>query len=108
MASYLDAKAHGGQWLLRIEDIDMPRVAPGADRIIMQQLLALGMQWDAEPLWQSKRLLRYQHVFEQLLAQDRIYGCACTRQQLPPDGRYPGTCRALRLPAHQARSWRFR
>src|SRR5690606_25896202 len=55
MASYLDARAQGGKWLLRIEDIDTPRVAKGADQIIMNQLRALGMHWDDEPVWQSQR-----------------------------------------------------
>ncbi len=108
MASYLDARIHDGQWLLRIEDIDTPRVVEGADRVIMQQLLALGMQWDDEPVWQSRRLPLYRQAFERLLASGLAYGCACTRQQLPPEGPYPGTCSRLRLTASQARSWRFR
>lgn len=108
MASYLDAKVHNGDWLLRIEDIDAPRVVLGVDRYIMQQLLALGMQWDEKPVWQSKRLALYQQAFDALLAQDLVYGCSCTRQQLPPEGAYPGTCKHRRLTAAQARSWRFR
>src|SRR5690606_41198164 len=64
MASWLDAKAHQGQWLLRIEDIDAPRTVPGADQIIMQQLQALHMHWDEPPIWQQQRLQRYQDVFE--------------------------------------------
>lgn len=108
MASYLDARAHQGQWLLRIEDIDAPRVAPGADEIIMQQLLALGMHWDEPPVWQSRRLALYQADFERLLAQDLVYGCACTRAMLAGGGPYPGTCRQG-LPAGQAaRAWRLR
>src|SRR5690554_8037733 len=55
MASFLDARVHQGQWLLRIEDIDTPRVVPGADRVIMNQLTKLGMQWDDEVVWQSQR-----------------------------------------------------
>lgn len=107
MASYLDAKAHNGQWLLRIEDIDTPRVVPGADRVIMGQLQALGMHWDGEPLWQSQRLPAYQAAFETLRAQGRVFGCGCTRQQVGK-GPYPGTCRNGIPVGGQVRAWRFR
>lgn len=107
MASFLDAKAHGGQWLLRIEDIDTPRVVPGADRTIMGQLQALGMQWDGEPVWQSRRLKLYQRAFDTLDAQSLVYGCACTRQELAI-GAYPGTCRNGLPEGRQARAWRFK
>jgi glutamyl-Q tRNA(Asp) synthetase len=108
MASFLDARAHHGQWLLRIEDVDLPRSVPDADRVIAQQLLALGMQWDGEPVWQSRRLNLYQSAFDTLLARGLVYGCACTRQELPVDGPYPGTCRSGLPPGRAARSWRFR
>lgn len=108
MASYLDARAHHGEWLLRIEDIDTPRVMPGADRYIMQQLRALGMHWDGTPVWQSERLALYQQAFDALAANDRVYGCACTRQELPPEGAYPGTCRHGLPPGKRTRAWRFR
>jgi glutamyl-Q tRNA(Asp) synthetase len=108
MASFLDARAHRGEWLLRIEDIDTPRVVPGADRIIMQQLNALGMQWDAPPIWQSQRLPLYRSAFDALAARDLVYGCACTRQELPPEGAYPGTCRNGLPAGRSARAWRLR
>jgi len=108
MASFLDARAHHGQWLLRVEDVDLPRSVPDADRVIAQQLLALGMQWDGEPVWQSRRLNLYQSAFDTLLARGLVYGCACTRQELPADGPYPGTCRQGLAPGRKARSWRFR
>ncbi len=108
MASYLDARARHGEWLLRIEDIDTPRVVPGADRYIMQQLQALGMRWDGEPVWQSQRLPLYQQAFDALAAHDRVYGCACTRQELPPEGPYPGTCRHGLPAGRRTRAWRFR
>ena len=107
MASYLDARAHVGRWLLRIEDIDTPRTVRGADRSIMGQLEALGMRWDEPPTWQSQRLSHYQATFERLHEQGMVYGCACTRQQLPP-GPYPGTCSRGLAPQQQARAWRFR
>ena len=106
MASFLDARAHGGQWLLRIEDIDTPRVTKGADALIMQQLQALGMHWDEEPVWQSTRLPLYQAAFERLKAEGRVYGCACTRRVLT-GGPYPGTCRHGLLAGQTARAWRF-
>ncbi|MEO9122076.1 MAG: glutamate--tRNA ligase family protein, partial [Burkholderiaceae bacterium] len=56
VASCADARAHQGRWLLRIEDIDQPRVLAGADKFIMAQLQSLGMQWDGAPVWQSARL----------------------------------------------------
>lgn len=107
MASYLDARAHRGQWLLRIEDIDTPRVVAGADTIIKQQLQALGMQWDAPPEWQSQRLSLYQSAFEQLQAHGHVYGCACTRRMLV-GGPYPGTCRSGLEPGQSPRAWRLR
>lgn len=107
MASYLDALAHRGRWLLRIEDIDTPRVVPGADRIIMQQLQALGMHWHEEPTWQSQRLALYQTAFERLVETNQVYPCACTRQELSMSGTYPGTCRRSLPPGRKARSWRF-
>lgn len=107
MASYLDARAHAGRWLLRIEDIDTPRTVPGADRVIMGQLEAMGMHWDAPPVWQSHRLNRYQAIFDQLHGQGLVYGCACTRRQLG-QGPYPGTCRGGLAPGQRPRAWRLR
>ncbi|MFA5663046.1 tRNA glutamyl-Q(34) synthetase GluQRS [Castellaniella sp.] len=92
LASHLDARAHGGRWLLRIEDIDEPRTVPGADRTIMQQLQALGLHWDAPPVWQSQRHPLYAHAFAQLQQARQVYPCHCHRKDLPP-GPYPGTCR---------------
>ena len=107
MASYLDARACRGRWLLRIEDIDTPRVVPGADRVIRQQLQALGMHWDGEPVWQSQRLAAYQQAFGQLQAQGHVFGCACTRAQVGK-GPYPGTCRHGLPDGATVRAWRFR
>ncbi|NYT45726.1 tRNA glutamyl-Q(34) synthetase GluQRS [Alcaligenaceae bacterium] len=108
MASFLDARVHQGQWLLRIEDIDTPRVVPGADRVIMNQLTKLGMHWDEQVVWQSQRLTLYQAAFVSLADRDLVYGCACTRQELPADGPYPGTCSAGLPQERRARAWRFR
>ncbi|HBT31784.1 MAG TPA: tRNA glutamyl-Q(34) synthetase GluQRS [Pusillimonas sp.] len=107
MAGYLDARARNGRWLLRIEDIDTPRVVRDADRIIMGQLEKLGMQWDDTPVWQSHRLADYETAFQRLLQQKLIYPCGCTRQEAGK-GPYPGTCRNGLAPGRQARAWRFR
>jgi len=90
MASFLDARAHHGRWLLRIEDIDTPRVVPGADLIILSQLQQLGMRWDGDIIWQSQRLARYADIFAQLEKQGQIYGCACTRQEIASNACRPG------------------
>ena len=107
MASYLDARARHGRWLVRIEDIDTPRVVAGADRVILQQLNALGMHWDDEPLWQSQRLSAYAQAFGQLRLQGDVFGCRCTRAQTGK-GPYPGTCRHANIPEADIRAWRFR
>jgi glutamyl-Q tRNA(Asp) synthetase len=99
VASYLQARANDGTWLLRIEDIDPPREPAGAKAQILTCLHAHGFEF-AEPVYQSKRLDRYAHITASLLAAGLAYPCVCTRQQIratAPRGRngpiYPGTCR---------------
>lgn len=119
LASWLDARAHGGQWLVRIEDIDTPRCVPGADTLMLQQLDACGLRPDAPPLYQSQRGSHYQAALDQLIAARLAYPCACTRQDIarkleahgkprPRHGElvYPGTCRHG-LQGRAARAWRF-
>ena len=119
LASWLDARAHGGRWLVRIEDIDTPRCVPGADMLIMQQLAACGLVPDAAPLYQSQRTSFYQAALDTLLAAALAYPCACSRsdieQALAASGqprmrhqelRYPGTCRHG-LQGRPTRAWRF-
>ena len=106
LASWLDAQAHGGHWLVRIEDVDTPRGVPGADHLILQQLHACGLQPDAPPVWQSQRSALYQQALVQLIEQHQAYACLCSRkaiatalaalgQQRHRHGElvYPGTCR---------------
>jgi len=120
LASWLDARAQGGQWLVRIEDVDTPRCIPGTDQIILQQLAACGLQADEPPVWQSQRTALYQQALDQLVAQDLAYPCACSRKDIeaalaqsghskPRNGElvYPGTCRNG-LHGKAARAWRFR
>lgn len=98
--SYLDARAHGGHWLLRIEDIDTPRVMPGAADNIRRTLEMLGLYWDGAEMIQSTRTQTYQAALEQLRAHGLTFPCACTRREIAdsaPHGVegfvYPGTCR---------------
>ena len=119
LASWLDARAVGGRWLVRIEDVDTPRCVPGADRLILRQLADCGLAPDAPPLWQSQRGALYQQALDRLIAQGQAYPCACARKDIETElqrlGRprprhgelvYPGTCRHG-LHGRPARAWRF-
>lgn len=115
MASYLDAKAHHGSWLVRIEDIDESRTMPSAVKHILQTLQLLGMHWDGDVVVQSQRKHLYQKAFETISA--HCYPCGCTRRemidnshQFASDGApiYAGTCRHGLLPEQSARAWRLR
>lgn len=98
VASFLHAKSSGGQWLLRIEDIDQPRTQPGAADTIMRDLAACGLYWDGPVWYQSERLERYQQVFEQLRQAGLVYGCDCSRKQVAAmGGHYNGHCRQRQL-----------
>lgn len=120
LASWLDAKAHGGRWLVRIEDVDTTRCCTGLDQRILQQLSNCGLNPDAPPVWQSDRGALYQQALEQLVASGQAYPCACSRQEIESEmnrlGRnrsrhgeliYPGTCRNG-LQGRDARAWRLR
>jgi glutamyl-Q tRNA(Asp) synthetase len=120
LASWLDARAAGGRWLLRIEDVDGPRCVPGAAGRITGQLAALGLHAD-EPVWiQSQRELAYRAALSALRSAGRVYGCACSRREIeeaivasgrtPTRGEelvYPGTCRSG-LAGRAARAERLR
>lgn len=131
LASWLDARAHGGAWLVRIEDIDGERCLPGMGETILVQLAACGLVPDEAPVFQSTRQSRYRAALSQL--GDRVYACACSRRQIqvhwqqqgpqqhgqalsrPPgasaamaDAPYPGTCRAGMPHGATARSLRLR
>ena len=115
MASFLDARAHGGQWLVRIEDIDEARTVPGAAEAILECLVVYGMRWDGAVVWQSRRKHLYQEAFERLGG--HVYPCGCTRREITDsrigiasDGAavYPGTCRNGLAPGKAARAYRLR
>lgn len=94
VASFLDARAHRGRWLLRIEDIDPPREIPGAAATIAGQLDAHGLHWDGAIVHQSQRLAHYERALAKLAAAGLLYRCTCNRQRLRElGGRYDGRCR---------------
>jgi glutamyl-Q tRNA(Asp) synthetase len=115
LASYLDARAHNGTWLIRIEDIDEARTVPGAAEAILATLRAFGMESDGEVVWQSRRKALYQAAFDRLDA--HAYPCGCNRREiadsrigLAADGAalYPGVCRDGLPQGRTARSLRVR
>jgi glutamyl-Q tRNA(Asp) synthetase len=122
LASYLDARAHGGRWLLRIEDVDTPRTVAGVADCIQDQLRFFGLDWDGPPVFQSTRFERYRQAFDQLAAAGRLFGCACSRREIADSlsvlrggqrgsdqpAIYPGTCRNGIAGGRAPRAWRFR
>lgn len=97
VASYCDAKAHNGQWLVRIEDTDIPRIYPGSEQHILQCIDAFEFEADAEIIFQRDRLDLYQAVLDQLQQRGLTYACQCTRKILGSNHIYQGTCRNLAL-----------
>ncbi len=94
LASFLDARAAGGRWLVRMEDLDPPREVPGAQDAILRTLENHGLHWDGPVVRQSERHEAYEAVVQQLLASGQAYACTCSRKTLQDyPGRYPGFCR---------------
>jgi glutamyl-Q tRNA(Asp) synthetase len=116
VGSWLYARAEGGRWLVRIEDIDTPRVVPGSAEEILAALRRYGLEWDGEVVWQSRRTALYERALDELRAKGLVYDCACSRAELAraasaPVGRepvYPGTCRNGIAAGKAARAIRFR
>jgi len=117
LASWLDARAAGGRWLLRIEDLDAPREQPGATDDILRQLESLGLTWDGQVEVQSRRTEGYRAALARLEARGATYWCGCSRREiadsslgLAADGAciYPGTCRAGLPPGRKSRALRVR
>jgi glutamyl-Q tRNA(Asp) synthetase len=92
-ASFLDARAHGGSWLVRVEDLDGPRVVPGSADGILRTLNLFGFEWDGDVVHQSERSDRYAAALEVLRERGLTFQCSCSRLQLAEDDRYPGHCR---------------
>ncbi|MBB3192760.1 tRNA glutamyl-Q(34) synthetase GluQRS [Roseateles terrae] len=121
LASWLDARAYGGDWLVRIEDVDRPRCPAGMDALILSQLSQVGLMPDEPPVWQSApaQEARYRHALETLVTQRWAYPCACSRKDIAQalaalggsrerhgELVYPGTCRGG-LHGREARAWRL-
>ena len=106
LASYCDARAQGGEWLVRIEDVDEPRSRSGAVRAILEALTRYGFRWDGDVVWQSRRTALYEQALQRLRDAGLVYACACTRRDMElalvgaiGERIYPGTCRARAIPA---------
>lgn len=115
VGSFLEARAHGGEWLLRMEDVDAPRCSIAAADAILRALESYGFSWDGSVVWQSQRHAAYAAALEQLKQAGRGFPCACTRRELADsilvaDGAalYPGACRNGLPAGKTARSWRVR
>jgi glutamyl-Q tRNA(Asp) synthetase len=117
LASWLDARAHDGAWLVRIEDIDPPREVAGAAQDILATLSAFGLEGDEPPIFQSGRTDLFVRAFERLEAAELVYACACSRSEVEaaiaarrgwPAGVYPGTCAIGLARNRSVRSWRIR
>lgn len=116
VGSWLFARAANGRWLVRIEDIDTPRVVPGSAEEILAALRRYALDWDGEVVWQSRRTALYERALHELRAKSLVYDCACSRADLqrvasaPVGGEpvYPGTCRNGIAPGKTARAIRFR
>ncbi len=115
LGSYLDARARGGRWMVRLEDVDEPRTQPGAAESILATLEHCGFEWDGAVEVQSRRKALYKDALDRLRAAGHAYPCGCTRKEiadstLAPDGAriYPGTCRHGLASGRSERAWRVR
>ena len=100
VGSYLQAKKNNGDWLIRMEDVDITRKVDGADTDILKTLEAFGFEWDGKIIYQSEQTAHYEQSLEQLISQSLIFPCLCSRKQLSTSDSaiYPGTCRSRQLP----------
>lgn len=109
LASYLDARHRRGTWLVRVEDLDQPRVVDGATDHILRTLESYGLEWDGEIIYQSQRIELYESILAGWLADGKAYYCDCSRQQIAAyGGVYPGTCRTRGLTRTDDRAVRVR
>lgn len=109
LASFLDARAHLGQWLVRMEDLDPPREQPGAAHAILQSLEDHGLHWDGDVVFQSRRHARYQALLDSLKARGLVYPCYCSRQDLQTmQGIYDGRCRHQSVSLARPHAWRLK
>ncbi len=114
IGSFLHVRKKGGQWLVRMEDVDKPREMPGAADSILRTLDRFGLEWDGAVLYQSRRTASYEQALHMLQEKGFVYGCTCTRKEIAErahmglDGPvYPGTCRVKKDGHQSERAWRF-
>jgi len=107
--SYLQAKKNKGEWLIRMEDVDITRKVDGADVDILKTLEAFGFEWHGEIIYQSEQTAHYEQALEQLISQSLIFPCLCSRKQLAKSDStiYPGTCRSRQLPENKEHALRL-
>ncbi len=116
VASYCDAKAQAGKWLVRMEDVDTTREAKGAAQQILSTLSTYGFDWDGEVLFQSQQGDAYQHALNQLITQGDVYACTCSRKEIADSSIlqgiegaiYPGTCRVQSSHPEKTPAWRIK
>lgn len=115
VGSYLEARTHHGEWLVRIEDVDVARCRPEHEYSILRTLDCHGFRIDGKIIRQSERIATYQKALNRLFHDATVFGCACTRKEIGDsmpgaDGApiYPGTCRVGLPPGREARAWRIR
>ena len=113
VGSFLDARSHGGEWLVRIDDLDPPRAVPGAAETILETLESCGMKWDGPVVYQGARTEAYHAALHRLRELGLVYACACSRREIADIAMagaegpvYPGTCRAGIAPGRVARAQR--
>jgi len=115
IGSWLEARTRGGEWRLRIDDLDPPRIMPGAAEDILRCLQAFALRWDGMPVYQSARGAAYRAAFERLQRSGLVYACACSRKDIAARAAmgaegpiYPGTCRDGLPAGATVRAWRLR
>jgi len=116
VVSYLEAKTHHGKWMLRIEDLDTPRVQAGAADNIIHTLAVFGFEWDGDIVYQSQRNDAYLNAFSLLKDKQLIYPCTCTRKEIADSSTqigiegfiYPGTCLSQAIKANAPTAWRIK
>lgn len=109
LASYLDARSRGGQWLVRMEDLDPPREQPGAADAILASLEKHGLEWDGSVMYQSQRQPAYRETLEKLEQAELVYPCNCTRRDLQATGGvYQGRCRQRKVDVNKAHALRLK
>jgi len=115
-ASFLDARANNGQWLVRMEDLDKPREVAGAAKEILNTLVAYGFEWDGDIWYQSKRIAAYETAMNTLKSNDLVYPCTCSRKQIADASTltgiegviYPGTCLQQAPSPNTPAAWRIK